>query len=444
MFVKRAALWVDRVATGAEPASLKFSLNPYLRDLPAFGFDGMSEPQLAWYFTWRDAVRHGAYPPVDDAYVVLLASEIVNGIGVLDAAQGFRALTALDAAYGDSFALGTRFAEVLEDYALVHGLGNDLAAALRDRGLREAGPSYSNNAIQARVEGDLTDMPCGMIAELSGIDLDMATDFQMDNDLALATFVPRALEAIDAEVRRAGKGGVIERLAPKAPTPLERIAFNNMHYVGKRVKVVVPRPPYYRSSDRLSALMKGVMRHTENRLRSAAKLRGRTSAFVLTESHRAVIDEVVRSGLPAFAAEFGGNEGALAFPAPPKVTIDPDRVGRWQSESHVAREMLIDAMAPQEVESPSPSLVQSGSDAGDGNELSGSQRAAVATLLDGGDVEREIRRIAEVMGLLPEVLVDGINEAAIDVFGEAVIDVSGGVPAIFDEYRDDLAAWVGR
>ncbi len=200
----------------------------------------------------------------------------------------------------------------------------------------------------------------------------------------------------------------------------------------------------YLLGDRLSELMLGVMKETENQLRAVTKAKGKVRGYVIAPEHAAAIAEVIREGLPAFAAAYGGTEGAMALPAPLKVKVDPDQVGRLQVESDAVRGMLIEAMGGDDEPTTVPPVAPPVPPPGGATVLTPGQREALVILMAGEDIEGRLRRVADAEEMMLEVLLDEINEVASEIIGDAVVDLSGPVPALYEEYVDRVAGMVGR
>ncbi|GHU48969.1 hypothetical protein FACS1894127_0880 [Clostridia bacterium] len=70
--------------------------------------------------------------------------------------------------------------------------------------------------------------------------------------------------------------------------------------------------------------------------------------------------------------------------------------------------------------------------------LSEIQCRAIRILLDGGDVEGTLRILAVENRTLTEVMIEEINEIALDSIGDALIDTTSGEICIYDDYIDEV------
>ena len=89
--------------------------------MPQYG--QMSQDQLRWYLYWRDNVRHGVYLSTDYSYIFLYIYEILNLPEKIKPEQGLSILCDLWLAYREQFPRLDRYlGEWVCDYCLIHQL----------------------------------------------------------------------------------------------------------------------------------------------------------------------------------------------------------------------------------------------------------------------------------------------------------------------------------
>jgi len=89
--------------------------------MPQYG--QMSQDQLRWYLYWRDNVRHGVYLSTDYSYIFLYIYEILNLPEKIKPEQGLTILCDLWLAYREQFPRLDRYlGEWVCDYCLIHKL----------------------------------------------------------------------------------------------------------------------------------------------------------------------------------------------------------------------------------------------------------------------------------------------------------------------------------
>ncbi|MBQ7298387.1 MAG: TerB N-terminal domain-containing protein [Clostridia bacterium] len=86
-------------------------------------YSQMSQDQLRWYLYWRDNVRHGVYLSTDYSYIFLYIYEILNLPEKIKPVQGLAILCDLWLAYREQFPRLDRYlGEWVCDYCLIHAL----------------------------------------------------------------------------------------------------------------------------------------------------------------------------------------------------------------------------------------------------------------------------------------------------------------------------------
>lgn len=98
---------------------------PYTGEFKSYypTYNALSDRQLRGYFTWRAQVRHGVIQKTSLSFVYLYIYELICGIGVANAHEGFAQLKEIWQTYREFSPELDRFmATWLRDYAVYHGL----------------------------------------------------------------------------------------------------------------------------------------------------------------------------------------------------------------------------------------------------------------------------------------------------------------------------------
>lgn len=104
---------------------------PYTGEFKSYypTYNALSDRQLRGYFTWRAQVRHGVIQKTSLSFVYLYIYELICGIGVANAREGFAQLKEIWQTYREFSPELDRFmAPWLRDYAAYHGLDPALLA----------------------------------------------------------------------------------------------------------------------------------------------------------------------------------------------------------------------------------------------------------------------------------------------------------------------------
>lgn len=104
---------------------------PYTGEFKSYypTYNALSDRQLRGYFTWRAQVRHGVIQKTSLSFVYLYIYELICGIGVANAHEGFAQLKEIWQTYREFSPELDRFMTTwLRDYAVYHGLDPALLA----------------------------------------------------------------------------------------------------------------------------------------------------------------------------------------------------------------------------------------------------------------------------------------------------------------------------
>lgn len=440
-FVARAKELVDKT----EDTALFVPFKSYW---PTYGH--MTGTQSRWFFFWRNEVRQGRYPKTDLSYIFLHVYELINGVGWEEAYDGYRQLNQIWEAYRESYKrLDQYLGGWIADFAFVHKLDIPLSLIVaRSRGLA----------------GDLAElelMKCLTVApeQLSFTVLTVMSDYDIskskfyigDGQEALERYIPQVVTLINAYVTRKHGSNLVEMFPPGPSVMRERYLFRSAVYdislYGYSVLIPVVR---ISKSPPLRSLITRLFRLTENKLRELLGYRGRLKGVNVD----ADMDDLITRFLKReFEKEKHVDKG-------PAVVIDREKLERLQSDSEIVRTMLtvedmdeepeieadtennkqvIEDALPREPLEPVIAIVETpvinlGSDWEQFiNALSPLQQKALRVMV-GEDGGAALQKLAAINGTMSDLLIDEINEIAMDILGDLIIDGE----EIADEYMNNV------
>ncbi|MGF7048963.1 hypothetical protein J2T13_003471 [Paenibacillus sp. DS2015] len=468
-FTSRAKELVDRTEDYAV-------FIPYMNYWPTY--DSMTTVQSKWYFYWRGAVRRGEYPDTDLSYIFLYVYELINGVGWTNAVDGYHLMVAVWVAYRDRhLKLNGYLIDWIADYALLHQL--DVSLDIFDEVLQQLSGDLLEIEMSRRFNADPLDVPFPLMLKLSDYDISKSKFYNEGGRVLIQEYAPKVLALVDSYLFKQQNMRLINIFYPGLPLDKERFVFQSAMYddslYGSTVTVHVTRISEHIP---LREFMTQLVRTIENKLREIRHFKGKLRGIELEpELERLVSRYLDRelNGLPA--REQKG----------PAVVIDVEKLAKLQQDSEFVRDILTVDLDDVNVDDTSAderhiepmeskkSHKREDSDAGklqlqsiddkniDKNNtldvlvecepmvstssiswnttglpdewrewvqaLSPSYLEALYTLKQGLGYS-ELQRIAQDVGTMPELLLDGINEVAMDILGDLVID--GDV--IMEEY----------
>lgn len=233
----------------------------------------------------------------------------------------------------------------------------------------------------------------------------------------MAGFLPGAVAVIDRFLLAQDGKNLLKRFQPNSSRVFERYPFQGARYLGESCRIRLGETRPYSEFTPFRVFLSSVLKHAENRLRELRKFSERINTGSLEPRIRQELDQFFRS---------------IAGQVIPtmRVEIDLDKIEELVAESDQVREMLkIEEFEPVEEPEPQEGLavvmvpVEGLSEdwASFGQNLTPAQAATLAAILAGGQVEEELARIAKANALMPQVLLDSINELALDTLGDILI-----------------------
>jgi hypothetical protein len=275
----------------------------------------------------------------------------------------------------------------------------------------------------------------GLLEVLSGLRLRESRFYQQGGAEAMARFLPGAVAAMDRFFLAEDGKDLLERFQPNSSRVFERYPFQGARYLGESCRIRLGEARPYSDSAPFRSFLSAVLKHAENRLRELRKFPERSSGGSLEPRVRQELDQFLRS------------IASQVIPRP-RVEIDLGKIQELVAESDQVREMLrIEEFEPVEepepTEEPAVVLVPKVGLSEDwtsfGRTLTSAQAATLAAILAGERVEEELARIAKANSLMPQVLLDSINELALDTLGDILILSDENQPRFDQASRSEVA-----
>lgn len=420
---------------------------PFKSYWPTYGH--MTGTQSRWYFYWRNEVRQGRYPKTDLSYIFLHVYELINGVGWEDPYDGYIQLSRLWEAYRETYKrLDQYLGGWIADFSFVHHLDVPLSTIVaRSRGL-------AGDLAELELMRCLTVAPeqltFAVLTAMSDYDISKSKFYMGEGKDALELYIPQVVALINAYVIRKHGSSLVEMFPPGASVMRERYLFRSAVYditrYGYSVLIPVVR---ISKSPPLRSLITRLFRLTENKLRELMGFRGRLKGVNVD----ADMDDLVTRFLKR---EFDKKKQEEKGPA---VVIDQEKLERLKSDSELVRSMLtvedsfeqdtreeqldyedyemiqevrdMEENAPMDEDhpfvQPATDIVEAPEVSNDTgweqfvNALSPLQREALRSFLD-EDGKEILQKLANANGTMPELLIDELNDIAMDMLGDLIID----------------------
>lgn len=430
-------------------------------------YQDMTGPQLRGYISWRTEVRRGVEPrTAPTSYAFVYAYELLNGIGVGCAAEGFERLRRFWTGFRERVAPLDRFLKPwLRDYVVYHGL--DVGLLAHDELLSEDIAADGALAVlqdpAGRGEQELFDA----VALLSSYRIEGSKLFRGQPDDVRRT-VLAVLGELEAYYRKNRTRGLYESLfGHMAVLPCDLFASAVFYEDRPHPDAVCELSPIRRyvcrngswtcerysggkgASTRLGSIVKAVDAQMRARIGFPSPLKDPS----LPKYQRSIVEREVERWFAWKQAH-----------TPRTIAIDRSKLGGIRrTAAQTCEELLVDEERGEGMgatTAPATAVVPTGAAVPPEPRTSAAPASPTAGLCEEGALplglgEAELSLLRCALDGLPyegvlagcarslDMLVDAINEKLFDVLGDTALEFEDGRPVVIEDYREDVRGAVG-
>ncbi|MNW46279.1 hypothetical protein D3C74_235660 [compost metagenome] len=481
-YVSREQLFVQKAKELETAVAETAEFVPFQTYWPTY--EEMQPRQLKWYLYWRNEVRSGRYPDTDLSYLFIYLYELIHGVGWSEPAEGYTLMERVWQGYRQRYPkLDLYVREWLYDLALVFDLKMPPAEPMAKLP-RNLSMELKELEWRRRFTADPLDVSWELLLTLIDYDVEKSRFYLEQGRKELRNYVPKVVSLVDGYLLKS-KGSRILELHKPLEQKVSRFLFRSAvydHDLYGRTKPVSILP--YSGHPPLRAFLTQLVRLTENKLREQLGYKGKLRGIDVGPEIEQLVDRFL-------SKEFDRRKAEEAKARIPKVKINATKLRKLQQESDEVRDMLLSeeqtlAFAPEapglppEKVASSPRIsvaepLQPTFDFERGYEqvpeevllppieerretletkgeasvtlseewqdlfasLTAPQAQMLAALFQGQSAA-ERQMIAEQIGSMPELLVDEINELAMERIGDLLVDGD----EILEDYRVELGKWL--
>lgn len=440
---------------------------PFMSYWPTYGV--MNEPQRKWYMYWRTEVRQGRFPDTDLSYLFVHIYELINGIGWQEPEEGYDQLKELWINYRERLPqLDVYMQEWIIDYDLVHELNVSLSEMV-ELSSGYLPPEILDMELQRLLSSNISDISLKLLQRYYDYDITLSKFYRDGGMKVLEQYIPRVMVLVDSYLLRTRKAGILDQFELNHERTIERTLFRKAVYdesiYGKSVRMTYV--PIGEHADFVQFVTR-VFRCTENKCRELLGFRGRLRGKTLEPELANVIERYLDK---AFAIE------QMPVVEQPIVRIDAEKLASLQQESeYVRRALMIEENHNSEdedannVSSLPTTVIQNSTEEaesakqsnqpevdvegalntdgglGSGNtelltlqweadfsadldeewiqfsEMLSQQHVKAIHALLGINPDTELMRVAEQYGTMPALLLDEINDMAMETIGDLLTE----------------------
>lgn len=293
-------------------------------------YESMTPSQLRWYFYWRGEVREERYPDTDLSYIFLYIYELINGIGWIQAMDGYRLLLRIWEAYQKRYQkLNAYLPEWVTDFKVVHRLDVPFQDIV-DRTPRGLGGLLLEMELMSAFRKEPLEVSWRSLRKLSDYDAEKSKFYQQEGKAVLESYVPRALALVDRYFSKTQGMRLIDKYRPVTRNR-KKFLFRSTVYdesmYGDLTDIDVME---ITSCTKLRNFVTELIRGVENELREQMGFRGRLRNIKLEQEIARLIHKFVEREYAAQEAE----KNRIV------VEIDSTKLKQLQQDSDQVRELL--------------------------------------------------------------------------------------------------------
>ncbi|MBY0115502.1 TerB N-terminal domain-containing protein [Paenibacillus xylanexedens] len=450
---------------------------PFMSYWPTYGV--MNDAQRKWYMFWRREVRQGRYPDTDLSYLFVHIYELINGIGWQNPQDGYDQLKQLWVNYRERLPqVNIYMQEWIVDYVLVHQMEMSLSEVMvLSGGYLPA--EMLDRELQRILQDKVSDISLNMLQRYYDYDITLSKFYRDGGKEVMEQYIPRVMALVDSYLERTRQVGLLLECDPNDERTMERILFRKAVYddsiYGRSVSF---RYMPIGEQAEFVQIVTRIYRCTENKLRELRGFRGRLRGQTLEPELANLIERYLDKTYATEQAESVEQ---------PVIRIDTEKLASLQQESEYVRMALTievdhasevkdeevnsanvtsnpfdvlearEEITPTEdstVPDPSAEEIVTGASAKSielqwdesveadldeewllfAKELSPQQVQTIHVLL-GANPDTELMRLAEQYGTMPALLLDEINDVAMETIGDLLIDGDRIVPDYIDVFE---------
>jgi hypothetical protein len=470
-FVHQAKQWADREGS-------RVPFQPFMSYWPTYS--QMNGLQTEWYFYWRSEVRRKRYPETDLSYIFIYIYELIHGIGWTEPEEGFQLMLELREAYADRYpGLLEYMADWLTDFVLVHRLPVPLDELIISSPAAMRGELF-DLALTRLLEEEKPVLPLEIVLGLSDYNMRRSAFYSSGGKEALEKYIPQVITLVDVYMGKTQGRRLKDAFDPGRSKTVNRYLFHRAVYDpsfhGRTIPLkIIP----YREYKPFRQYVTQLIRCTENKLRELAGFRGRRKEIVLLPETQSLIERFLeKQQLQArrMSRQISINTDRLASLQEDTevvqrlLTVEYEEENEGEEEAETVHSELAERQSWTELSSsvePSSSMkrsqsmessrsMESSSSGIKETEDMGAASAeewqeikarlqpvhlqVLSLLLSGGLVVKELALLAAQHGFMPELLIDEINDAAMEAIGDLLIEDF----TVMDEHIDLVREIMGE
>lgn len=448
-------------------------------------FNRLNNNQLRTYITWRTKYQSGDTSPVPYSYILLYAFEIINEIQVKGKEAVIQAIAALFHAYGNESHIERKLPELLRDYYICNSFDIPFGDLMKGCKMESAFPNlfFGDESIDNLIQ---------FYGKISNYKI-LGSKFYVDKNLemlegcfrdclhqAILLFANHGLDfrkiCLIKSVHENWWGPFHEAVYHFSTTPVKRTVKLTANETYTFSGSEWSRRTSVRLDMAASHLIGFILKRMESKMREILKFKyklsanGETAAEKIpnnTHQHVQITtlmkspdfgDLIDRTVVEYFQKNHPGvfSNPETVYTKPVKVNVDFSKLAQIRNEaSEILEKLSITQEEPDKANmaddastvnydnlikmgKPTPNVESANEWGGLVANFTDMQKKAISIILAGQAVSNQLQLLSAENHMLTEVLLESINEAALEHIGDNIIETGESPVYVYDEYTDHL------
>lgn len=373
-------------------------------------YKNMSNNQVKWYIFWREMVKNGYFIKTDYGYILLYAYEIINQFDYNDPKEGIKNLFWLWLRYRNGFDnIDRALSSWLIDFAFMNELKDELYYLLDLMILRDD-VLFNVKLFMKYILND-----CEFDNILDIIKISKYKFKKNDNYLFLFSEVNKVLNSINNKFKNQYDKNLFERFCPFVRKEKNMFVYFDAVYDGEDFYKIY----YYSFTEHMPLIefLNNIIKYVED------KIYGKSQKLHINKKYS---DTQLN------------NKNKIK-----EIKIDINLLNSIRKETEEIQNILIIEETEEKEEKPKKEKKEEKTEINSIDkfilELNDYEKNTILTILNGQNIEENIKKIAQLNFLMPEIIIDFINEKFTQLNGDILIDTSENPLVIVDEYKEEIS-----
>ncbi|MAS33615.1 MAG: hypothetical protein CL610_06400 [Anaerolineaceae bacterium] len=433
---------------------------PFMQYWPTY--ESMSNVQRKWYFYWRSRIRSGDYVPTDLSYMFLHIYEIIHLVGFNNPQAAFDYLVNFWKQFRSvQPKLDNYLIDWLADFIVVYKLPQAPLTWYAHAAAQGGKLGDENLALDAwlSTNAQMIAIPDTVLNLISDYRFSKSKFYQQENN---GGFVERelrnGLHVIDEHLQRTHGKTFFDYYRPSQSQYVRRQPFASAVYEGPRETITIAQTPRWTDAAVMKSSVTSILKYTENRLRRQKNFRGTLRGIELPQDWIIVLDT-------AFPLEDAATGEQVIAPAYEPIVIDLEKAEELtiisdkvqarlqtddESDAIPIDEPQVESTigAPWEVpdqqlstKRPADTPAHLLTELQEVANIIATDKVAIKLLSHLQAQQWEIAQdIAQAIldGEFLNVVLDRINERAIEQLADQLVVIEGNNIVVTEDYRDEI------